>query len=95
MASSDDDLRQELQNLKADIRTVIHDIGNPLGVIRMTAFYLQKGVVEKDRQVEYLTMITDNIEKIAAGLNVLRDLSDDSPLGAPPLKDGTGEGGAL
>jgi nitrogen-specific signal transduction histidine kinase len=45
MASSDDELRQELQNLKADIRTIVHDIGNPLGVIRMTAFYLQKGVV--------------------------------------------------
>ena len=94
MASSDDELRQELQNLKADIRTIVHDIGNPLGVIRMTAFYLQKGVVEKEKQGEFLTMITDNIEKIAAGLTRLRDMSDDSPRGAPPLTDGPGGGGA-
>jgi len=94
MAASDDELRRELQDLKEGIRTAVHDIGNPLGVIRMTAFYLQKGVPENEKQVLYLKMISDNIEKIAAGLNVLRDMSDDSPRGAPPLTDDPGGDGA-
>ncbi len=94
MTSPDDELRQELQNLKAGIRDIVHDIGNPLGVIRMTAFCLQKGVAEREKQVQYLTMIMENIEKIAAGLTLLRDMGDDTARCAPPPGDGPGADGA-
>jgi len=93
MASSESELRLELQNLKAGIRTIVHDIGNPLGVIRMTAFYLQKEVHEREKQEQYLTMITVNIEKIAAGLTRLRDLGDDTPRDIIPPAHGPGADG--
>ena len=85
MTAQERELRQQLLSLKASIRTVIHDVSNPLGVLRMTAYYLQHGAPDSEKQDHYFTVIGETVEKIAAGLTVLRDMSDDpSPDGPPP-----------
>ncbi len=87
MTSQELELQRQLQSLKASIRTIVHDVSNPLGVLRMTAYYLQHGDPDKEKVDHYLTMIGDTVEKIASGLIVLRDLSDESPGGARPPGD--------
>ena len=88
MTAQEIELQRQLQSLKASIRTIVHDVSNPLGVLRMTAYYLQHGAPEKDKVDHYLTMIGETVEKIAAGLIILRDLSDESPSGAPLAEGG-------
>ena len=87
MTAQEIELQRQLQSLKASIRTIVHDVSNPLGVLRMTAYYLQHGAPDKDKVDHYLTMIGETVEKIASGLIILRDLSDESPA-APPLPGG-------
>lgn len=88
MTAQEIELQRQLQSLKASIRTIVHDVSNPLGVLRMTAYYLQHGAPEKDKVDHYLTMIGETVEKIAAGLIILRDLSDESPAGPSPAEEG-------
>jgi len=78
----DDHLRQ-LNDLKATIRNVVHDVSNPLGVLRMSAYYLQNGGPDKEKEAHYFGVMAESIEKIAAGLAVLRDLGDELPGGTP------------
>jgi len=87
MTPQEDDLRRQLQRLKAGIRTVIHDVSNPLGVLRMAAYYLQSGSPDRERQEHYLTVIGETVEKIAARLTALRDMGDE-PLSDPPPSTG-------
>jgi len=74
----------ELQKLKSAIRTVVHDVSNPLGVLRMSAYYLQNGAPDKEKETHYFGVMGESIEKIAAGLALLRDLSDEPRGGSPP-----------
>jgi nitrogen-specific signal transduction histidine kinase len=83
MTAQEDELRQQLQSLKASIRTIVHDVSNPLGVLRMTAYYLQNGAPDREKQDHYFTVIGETVERIASGLTVLRDLSD-GPFPDPP-----------
>jgi nitrogen-specific signal transduction histidine kinase len=76
MTAQENELRQQLQSLKASIRTIVHDVSNPLGVLRMTAYYLQNGAPDREKQEHYFAVIGETVEKIAAGLTVLRDMSD-------------------
>ena len=80
------DTGDPLLQLKRGIREVAHDISNPLGVLRMAAYYLQHGNPDKDKQNHYYTVIAETVERVEAGLNKLRSLSEHAGVGA-------GEGG--
>ncbi|HTO93044.1 MAG TPA: hypothetical protein VMM80_01690 [Bacteroidota bacterium] len=90
MTEKDDEILRRLNDLKAAIRNVVHDVSNPLGVLRMSAYYLQNGAPDRGKEAHYLTVMGESIEKIAAGLALLRDMSDDSP-GASPPRPSAGE----
>jgi nitrogen-specific signal transduction histidine kinase len=83
MTTEENELREQLQTLKGAIRNVIHDVSSPLGVLRMTAYYLQHGAPDREKQDHYFTVIGETVERIASGLTVLRDLSD-GPFPDPP-----------
>lgn len=84
MTTEENELREQLQSLKGAIRNVIHDLSSPLGVLRMTAYYLQHGEPDREKHDHYFTVIGDTVERIASGLGVLRGMCDDAPAGAPP-----------
>jgi nitrogen-specific signal transduction histidine kinase len=84
MTAQEDELRQQLQSLKASIRTIVHDVSNPLGVLRMTAYYLQNGAPDREKQEHYFTVIGDTVEKIAASLTALREMTDEPSFNVPP-----------
>lgn len=78
------ELRQQLASLKASIRTIVHDVNNPLGVLRMSAYYLQHGAPDREKQEYYFKVIGETVEKIASGLTTLRDMINESPSDTPP-----------
>ena len=77
-SQEEQELQKTLQQLRIDIREIAHDMSNPLGVLRMAAFYLQNGKPEKEKQEHYYTVITQTVDKIETGLNKLRTLSENS-----------------
>jgi len=88
MTSQHDDPVLQLRDLKASIRNIVHDVSNPLGVLRMSAYYLQNGSPDREKVEHYFNVIGENVEKIAAGLAALRELGDEAPPGPPPASRG-------
>ena len=72
----EEEIRAQLQHLKGGIREIAHDISNPLGVLRMAAYYLQHGTPDKEKQEHYYTVIGQTVEKVEGILNKLRALSE-------------------
>jgi len=64
--------------LRLDIRQIAHDISNPLGTLRMAVYYLETVKPDESKQGEYLTMMTNNIDRIEGMVRRLRVLA------APP-----------
>ncbi len=85
------DAEVQLERLKTGIRDLAHDISNPLGVLRMAAYYLEHGNPEKEKQSHYYAMITQTVDKVEAGLKKLRALGDNPMLdvrGGPDSEGG-------
>jgi nitrogen-specific signal transduction histidine kinase len=76
----ENELQETLKLLRRGIREIAHDISNPLGVLRMAAYYLQNGKPEKEKQEHYYNVITQTVDKVEAGLNKLRELSENPKL---------------
>ena len=77
MAGNDQqEVDAQLVQLKKGIREITHDISNPLGVLRMAAYYLQHGNPDKDKQDHYYSVIAETVERVEASLNKLRSLTD-------------------
>lgn len=87
-AQEEADIRIQLDRLRSGIRDIAHDISNPLGVLRMASYYLQHGKPDMEKQLHYYGVIASTVEKVEAGLNRLRALSDnplmDIRADAPP-----------
>jgi nitrogen-specific signal transduction histidine kinase len=66
----------QLVQLKRGIREITHDISNPLGVLRMAAYYLQHGNPDKEKQSHYYSVIAETVERVEASLNKLRSLTE-------------------
>jgi nitrogen-specific signal transduction histidine kinase len=80
-------LNAQLENMKSGVREIVHDISNPLGVLRMAAYYLQNVKADKEKQDHYLTIIAETVDKVDVGLKRLRALALNPSLeirGAPP-----------
>jgi nitrogen-specific signal transduction histidine kinase len=84
MTDQEHDLRRQLQSLKAGIRTTVHDVNNPLGVLRMAAYYLQNGTPDREKQNHYYSVIGETVEKIAASLTALRRMTEETTFDPPP-----------
>ena len=84
MAQPDaEELRAQLDTLKAGIREIAHDISNPLGVLRMAAYYLRTSNPEKEKRDQYYDVINETLDKIEVGLKRLRALREDPAAQAP------------
>jgi nitrogen-specific signal transduction histidine kinase len=87
-----DDLRTQIDRMRSGIREITHDISNPLGVLRMATYFLQVAKPEIAKQEHYYKLIGEAVERVEAGLQRLRALSE-NPLmeihDPPPAKEGT------
>jgi nitrogen-specific signal transduction histidine kinase len=75
-------LRAQVVNLKSGIREIAHEISNPLGVLRMAAYYLQRGSADKEKREHYYAIIAESVGKVETSLNKLRALYDTIPTDA-------------
>jgi len=72
-----------IQNLRTSLRELAHEINNPLGVLRMTAYFLESGNPPAEKRQHYIKVMNESLDKIEASLHRLRTMLDD----APPAED--------
>jgi nitrogen-specific signal transduction histidine kinase len=70
------ELRAQVENLRSGIREVAHEINNPLGVVRMAAYFLESTNPDPEKKAQYLKVINDSLDKIEASLKRLRLLRE-------------------
>lgn len=68
---------KHLENLKAGIREVAHEINNPLGIIRMAVYFLQTTNPSGDKREHYFKVIEEGLGRIEQSLQELKALRDD------------------
>jgi nitrogen-specific signal transduction histidine kinase len=68
------DAGRELETIRASLREIAHEINNPLGVLRMTAYFLDRGDVPSAKLVEYAGLINQSLDRIENGMKRLNDL---------------------
>jgi nitrogen-specific signal transduction histidine kinase len=68
--------RAQVENLRSGIREVAHEINNPLGVVRMAAYFLESTNPDQEKKAHYLKVINDSLDKIEASLKRLRLLRE-------------------
>jgi nitrogen-specific signal transduction histidine kinase len=72
-----EDILKQVENLKTGMREIAHEINNPLGVMRMAAYFLESGNPDAAKRAQYFKVINDSIDKIEASLKKLKMLRDD------------------
>lgn len=76
-------LLRQIEHAKSGLREISHEISNPLGVLRMVGYFLEKGEQRPEKIAEYAAMITQSLDRIEHNLQKLNDLRralpDDSP----------------
>jgi nitrogen-specific signal transduction histidine kinase len=68
------DATRELETIRANLREIAHEINNPLGVLRMTAYFLEKGDVTPEKLAEYAGLINQSLDRIENNMKRLNDL---------------------
>jgi nitrogen-specific signal transduction histidine kinase len=68
------ELRGELDRLRTEIRDIAHDISNPLGVLRMAAYYLQTAHPDNEKREQYYKIIGETVGRVEESLRRLRSL---------------------
>jgi nitrogen-specific signal transduction histidine kinase len=64
----------EMDLLRSGIREIVHDLSNPLGILRMAAYYLQTVKPDGGKRDEYYRIISETVDRMDAGLKRLRSL---------------------
>jgi nitrogen-specific signal transduction histidine kinase len=70
------DHQTEIDRLRTGIRDIAHDISNPLGVLRMAAYYLQTAHPDNEKREQYYKIIGDTVGRVEDGLRKLRALAE-------------------
>lgn len=66
----------QVENLKAGIREIAHDINNPLGVMRVAAYFLESTNPLEDKKAQYFKVLNESIDKIERCLDRLKNLRE-------------------
>jgi len=72
-----EEIQLQLDNLRASIREIAHEINNPLGILRMAIYFLESTNPGPEKTAEYFKVINDGIDKIEHNLNRLRAVRED------------------
>jgi nitrogen-specific signal transduction histidine kinase len=84
-----DDHLVQVENLKTGIREISHEINNPLGVMRMAAYFLEVTNPPEDKKTHYFKVLNESIDKIEKCLERLKTLRENPSTAPahPPLQD--------
>ena len=70
------ELEEQLENLKAGVREISHEINNPLGIIRMAVYFLQSTNPVGEKREHYFKFIDEGLERIEQSLQQLKYLRE-------------------
>lgn len=70
------ELEEQLENLKAGVREISHEINNPLGIIRMAVYFLQSTNPVGEKREHYFKVIDEGLERIEQSLQQLKYLRE-------------------
>jgi len=68
--------QQQIENLKAAMREITHEISNPIGVLRMAAYFLESGDTAPGKKEHYIGLINESLDKIELQLKRLKALRE-------------------
>jgi nitrogen-specific signal transduction histidine kinase len=74
--ASPDEFQNQVENLKAGIREVAHEVNNPLGIIRMALYFLHTTNPEGEKREHYFTVIEEGLVRIEQNLQKLKPLRE-------------------
>jgi nitrogen-specific signal transduction histidine kinase len=74
---------RQLELAKTGLRDIAHEISNPLGVLRMVGYFLERGEVRPEKIAEYAAMISQSLDRIDHNLQKLNELRRSLPDGPP------------
>lgn len=70
-ASEYDYLRDRLSAIKRSLSSLMHDLNNPLSVIRLAVYHLENSKPSKTRRDLYYSLMIENVERIEEKLKEL------------------------
>ena len=82
-------LHLKRRELPREIGAIMHDIANPLGVVRMATYYLQTATPDEAKRNYYYRLITQSLDRIDDHLKRLRGFV--VPVGGGESADGAGK----
>jgi nitrogen-specific signal transduction histidine kinase len=75
-SNSSNEYEEQLENLKAGVREISHEINNPLGIIRMAVYFLQSTNPVGEKREHYFKVIDEGLERIEQSLQQLKYLRE-------------------
>ena len=69
-----DVLRNRLKHIDEALGELMHKINNPLSVVRLTLYHLEKPDLSKDKREVFIKLMIDSVKKIDAHINELRSI---------------------
>lgn len=69
-----DVLRNRLKHIDESLGDLMHKINNPLSVVRLTLYHLEKPDLSKDKREVFIKLMIDSVKKIDAHINELRSI---------------------
>ena len=68
--------QRKVRELDSQLRELVHEINNPLGIIRMATYFLENSRVDESKRLQYYRAINENIDKVEDVLKRLRELRE-------------------
>jgi len=65
-----------LQQFKSSLKEITHELNNPLGVIRMAAYFLEHNEADQEKKIQYFKIINESLDKAEVVVKKLRALRD-------------------
>jgi len=66
-----DVLRNRVRNINKSLANLMHDINNPLSVVRLAVYHLEKTDIPEDKKETFLRLLVNNLDKLDAHLKEL------------------------
>ncbi len=69
-------LIRHMEEIHTSLRKIIHDMSNPLGILRMAVYFLQTAKPEQEKREEYYVALNQSLDKIDGYVGQLREVTE-------------------
>ncbi len=72
-----DEVQLQIENLRAAIREISHEISNAAGVLRIAVYFLGTINSAPEKHAHYISLINSSLDQVEANLKRLKILRED------------------